>query len=120
MTTLTEMAKAAYEARYGRHDQPWESLSDNIKDNEVWVLLAALRPAFAPRDLKDAPRDGTFIYLTDGKTIERGAWLPGMFVPEEDWSTAFGRSMPVGFVPTHWLCTTAQLAEIVAMLGEGR
>ena len=57
--------------------------------------------------IETAPKDGTWICLTDGKTVAPAYWGPTYFSYDPDWIVYSHRSDSEGVhlkgAPTHWM-----------------
>ncbi len=53
--------------------------------------------------IETAPKDGTFILVTNGDLYAVAAWLAGILTSEQDWSVSFGAGLPGKFKPSHWM-----------------
>jgi hypothetical protein len=126
MTTLTEMAKAMINTAYDLipPEAPndlraltvtWDDAGADQQALGLKILLAALRPLLAPKDMKDAPITGEEFLAA---TLPNSAGQVKVYIVFKSSNGLWIDSTDRPCHPSRWLCTTAQLAEIVAKLGE--
>lgn len=81
-----------------------------LSDADKAKVVEALRAAAAKewwRPITSAPKDGTFIWLTDGSFLRIGYWyVVTADASKEHWAdfalAEVGRPSDLAFVPTHW------------------